>query len=80
MGKSCTLNAILNEEAAARQFLNRETGAPVSHARESNEFTFTVIDTSGLTELDTVSTTVRPLSLKCAKPGCTGSQRAVTPA
>ena len=58
VGKSHTTNSLLNEEAAKKQFLNREGAPPTAHTREAHGFTLSVIDTGGITETDIVSPSV----------------------
>ena len=58
VGKSFTTNSLLNEEAAKRQFMNREASPPIAHTREAHGFTLSIIDTGGITEVDLLSTEV----------------------
>ena len=58
VGKSFTTNSLLNEEAAKRQFMNREASPPIAHTREAHGFTLSIIDTGGVTEVDLLSTAV----------------------
>lgn len=57
-GKSHTVNSLLNEEAAKKQFLNRDATPLVVHTRNANGLTFNFIDAGAPTDLDTFSSTV----------------------
>ncbi len=59
VGKSSTVNSLLNERAANVAALQSDITRPQIFARSSDGFTVTLIDTPGLLEADAVSDTAR---------------------
>ena len=57
-GKSHTVNSLLNEEAAKKQYLNRDQTPTTVHSREAHGLKLNLIDTGGPTELDFFSVAV----------------------
>lgn len=58
MGKSSTANSLYNEQVAQIRSFQQDTSQPDVIRRAAQGFELTVIDTPGLLESDTVSTTV----------------------
>ena len=69
MGKSSTVNSLLNERVANVAALQSDVSRPQVIARAADGFTLTLIDTPGLLEADAVSDAVRRPCSQCSKCG-----------
>ena len=69
MGKSSTANSLFNEPVAQVTSFQQDTAQPQAFKRVALGFEFTVIDTPGLLDGDSINTAVR-LTSTCESFGC----------